>query len=323
MAVRALPPDTRVRLITRRAISLVVVFAIAGATCLAAATRADPEPATRATRTGPALATALWSPRRVPGVFVAAAAAAALRTALAGIVTPYASCVSVEADGSPIARINDDRPLPGASTQKLLVAAAALAVMGPGHRFVTRAVTDAPLRAGVLAGDLTIVGGGDPMLTTTSTPPTPPAPVTHLSGLADAIVAAGVRKIDGALVADDTRYDRNRAVPAWTAADNTAGNIGALGALVVNGGYDAQGLSSADPALDTVQALATMLEARGVEITGASVDPGRPGPLVVRLRDLGDLAVGDEPPVIEPEHAFAGFADLLDGVGDDDDRLSR
>jgi D-alanyl-D-alanine carboxypeptidase/D-alanyl-D-alanine-endopeptidase (penicillin-binding protein 4) len=143
---------------------------------------------------------------------------------------------------------------------------------------MTRAVAGAPLRDGTLAGDLTIVGGGDPMITTADSPRTHDTPVTHLAALADAIVAAGVKQIDGALAADDSRYDRDRAVAAWTAADNPIGNVGAIGALVVDGGHGPDGLASADPALDTVRALASLLAARGVTIAGGATDPARPAP---------------------------------------------
>ena len=273
MAVRTLPPDTRVRLIRRLALTLAAVLAVAGATCLAVAARADPEPATRTAHVTPALATPVWSPRRVPGLFVTAASTVALRNTLTAITGPYSSCVAVAVADGPVARVNDARPVAGASTQKLLVGATALALMGPAHRFATRAVSDAPLHDGVLAGNLTIVGGGDPMLTTTSAPRTREAPVTPLDDLANAIVAAGVRRIDGAIVADDSRYDRDRAVPAWTAADNPGGNIGALGALLVDGGHGPDGVASADPALDTVHALVGMLQTRGVKVEGGATDP--------------------------------------------------
>jgi len=254
------------------------VLALAGAACLAFAMRADSEPATASpSRSQPELRTPVWSPRRVPALFQSAAATVALQRALPATFAPYAGCVDVDGPEGPVARL-DEEPLAGASTQKLLVAAAALELMGPGHRFSTRAVSDAPLRDGTLAGDLTIVGGGDPMLTTADTPRTPQAPVTNLAALADAIAAAGVKRVDGALVADDSRYERDRAVAAWTAADNPEGNIGALGALIVDGGHGPDGLASADPALDTVQALAPLLAARGVTVTGNATDPARAAP---------------------------------------------
>jgi D-alanyl-D-alanine carboxypeptidase/D-alanyl-D-alanine-endopeptidase (penicillin-binding protein 4) len=263
----------------RRALGLAVVLALAGAACLGIATRADSEPGAATSTTPPnGLRTAVWSPRRIPAVFQAAAATAALRRTLPTTFAPYSGCLTVEGPDGPIASLGDGVALAGASTQKLLVGAAALEVMGPDHRFTTRAVSNAPLRDGVLGGDLTIVGGGDPMLTTADTPSTPQAPVTHLAALADAIVAAGVKQIDGALEADDSRYDRDRVVAAWTAGDNPAGNVGAIGALVVDGGYGPDGLASAEPALDTVEALASLLAARGVTIAGNATDPARSAP---------------------------------------------
>ncbi len=201
-----------------------------------------------------------------------------MRRALPATFAPYSGCVAVDGPDGPVARLDEDTPLAGASTQKLLVGTAALDLMGAAHRFATRAVSDAPRRDGTLGGDLVIVGGGDPMLTTADTPRTPEAPVTPLAELADAIVAAGVKRIDGALTADDSRYDRHRTVAAWTAADDPAGNIGALGALIVDGGRGSDGLPSADPALDTVRALASLLAARGVTIAGGVTDPARPAP---------------------------------------------
>ena len=148
-------------------------------------------------------------------------------------------------------------------------------MLGAEHRFETRAVTSAPLQHGTLEGDLTIVGGGDPVLTTSSAPSTATAPNTPLPALADAIVDAGVARIDGALVADDSRYDRARAVPDWKPNYVSEGDVGALGALIINGGRGDDGIAAADPALDTVEQLASLLAARGVTISAGAIDPGR------------------------------------------------
>ena len=105
------------------------------------------------------------------------------------------------------------------------------------HRFETRAVTDAELRDGTLAGDLTIVGGGDPVLSTSSTPSTAQAPRTSLE-------RARRRDRRGRRAAHRRRARRRRhaattaraAVPAWDPTDVSEGQVGALGALIVNGG---------------------------------------------------------------------------------------
>lgn len=278
MAVRPIPPDARAHLSRRgrrraraqaraRARALAIVLTIASLVCLAFGVRADPAPADARSQGDAArsLRTPLGSPRRTPAIFVDAVAVNRLNQQLGAIVAPVDACVAVNGPSGPLSRINATRPLAGASTQKLLVAAAALSELGPTHRFATRVVSDAATGEGEVSGDLIVVGGGDPVLTT-ETDPSPPA--TRLSDLADAIVRAGIRSVDGALVADDSRYDRERAVPDWTPSEIAGGNVGALGALVVNGGY-ASGTSmpASDPGLDTVQQLAELLVARDVQIS--------------------------------------------------------
>jgi D-alanyl-D-alanine carboxypeptidase/D-alanyl-D-alanine-endopeptidase (penicillin-binding protein 4) len=249
------------------------VLAIAGGTCVVLAARADTAPAVTSTPTSaPGLRTPLWSPRRVPALFGAAVAAAKLHGELTSALTSTTGCVTVDGPTGPVTALQGELPLAGASTQKLLVGAAAISVLGARHRFETRAVSNATLHDGTLAGDLTIVGGGDPMLSTSTAASTPQAPNTPLSALADAIVGAGVHRIDGALVTDDSRYDRERAVPEWDPTDVAQGEIGALGALIVNGGRGNDGHAVADPAFATVQELATMLAARGVTIAGGTAD---------------------------------------------------
>jgi serine-type D-Ala-D-Ala carboxypeptidase/endopeptidase (penicillin-binding protein 4) len=251
-------------------------LAVAGVFCIGAGVRAVSEPAAAAAmRAQPALTTPLWSPRRVPAVFGAFEAVSNLRRQLAGVAAPESSCVTVDRGRDTIVGIGDGRALAGASTQKLLVAAASLAIMGPDHRFETRAVASDPVRGGALPGDLTIVGGGDPMLTTAATPSTAADPHTALDALADAIAHAGIHRIDGALIADDTRFDRERSVPSWGPTDVADGEVGALGALIVNGGRADNGLADPQPALTTVRELATLLTARGIEVAGGVRDPGR------------------------------------------------
>lgn len=51
-----------------------------------------------------------------------------------------------------------------ASSLKTLTTATALEILGPDFRFTTTLKSTAPIEAGVIRGDLVIVGGGDPML---------------------------------------------------------------------------------------------------------------------------------------------------------------
>ena len=55
-----------------------------------------------------------------------------------------------------------DLPLIPASNMKVVTGAAALAVLGPDHRFETTLTTDAASTAPVLDGSLYVLGSGDP-----------------------------------------------------------------------------------------------------------------------------------------------------------------
>jgi D-alanyl-D-alanine carboxypeptidase/D-alanyl-D-alanine-endopeptidase (penicillin-binding protein 4) len=81
-----------------------------------------------------------------------------------------------------------------ASTLKLVTAWAALETLGPEHRFTTRlwrsgAISD----DGVLAGDLVLEGGGDPLMD-----------LDALMALAWALRAAGVERVAGRFILDDS-----------------------------------------------------------------------------------------------------------------------
>ncbi|MFO1009951.1 MAG: D-alanyl-D-alanine carboxypeptidase/D-alanyl-D-alanine-endopeptidase [Planctomycetota bacterium] len=104
-----------------------------------------------------------------------------------------------------------DRSLRPASNLKLVTTAAALALLGPDYQFRTRFVSDAPIVEGRLAGDLVVRAAGDPLYD-----PEARGEVAELLKPAlDALVAAGVRGIDGALVLDEGDFQAPEPGPAW------------------------------------------------------------------------------------------------------------
>jgi serine-type D-Ala-D-Ala carboxypeptidase/endopeptidase (penicillin-binding protein 4) len=73
----------------------------------------------------------------------------------------------VDADAAPVFALNADKPATLASTTKLITALAAIDLLGADYRWRTRAHLAGALKGGVLDGDLRIVGGGDPRLSST------------------------------------------------------------------------------------------------------------------------------------------------------------
>ncbi len=82
-----------------------------------------------------------------------------------------------------------DLGLPPASVVKALTALYGLEATGAEGRFVTRLVATGPISGGRIAGDLVLVGGGDPTLDT-----------DDMAGLASALRARGVTGITGRFV---------------------------------------------------------------------------------------------------------------------------
>lgn len=91
-----------------------------------------------------------------------------------------------------------------ASNAKLFTAALALAQFGGDARFHTTLYTSASNRAnGILAGDLILYGGGDPSLGDAAVTP---ATLDWAERFAGAVADLGITRIDGDLIADDTRF---------------------------------------------------------------------------------------------------------------------
>src|ERR1700682_412572 len=114
--------------------------------------------------------------------------------------------------GRPLVERNQDRLFVPASNTKLFTTALALMRLGPNHRFKTVVTADrAPDMDGTVAGDLLLVGGGDPSLSARVYPYRKPqqdegrdaryslAPVEEL---ADQLISAGLKTGNSDIVCD-------------------------------------------------------------------------------------------------------------------------
>ena len=245
------------------------------------------------------IATPLWSPRRVPQPIVDAVGALRLQAALDAQVVGLDACFVVDEGGAPLAARLPDTPLVPASTEKLVTAAVALAVLGPDSHLETRALAPAAPKDGVIER-LWLVGGGDFLLMTPEAqalreqiPELRGTVTTPLSQLADALVAAGVTRIPGGVIGDDSRYETLRYLPTWKDSYRTEGQVGPLGALTVNGGFSQlqpEPIPVADPAIFAAAELARLLQDRGVTI-GSGADRG------AAPADAVEIAKVESPPM--------------------------
>ncbi|MDQ3739146.1 MAG: D-alanyl-D-alanine carboxypeptidase [Actinomycetota bacterium] len=182
------------------------------------------------------------------------------------------SCVMVSLDGTAVANKAADRAVIPASSMKLLVGAVALEVLGREHVFTTTLV--GTVEGNAVIGDLTLVGGGDPLLTSEAFPTENDGlgvfNETSLDDLVDQLAQAGVTSISGDVVGDGSRYDDEFYAPDWVAADRGV-EAGPVDALLVNDarvtGQDAR---SENPSLGAAQELAATLRSRGITVGGGA-----------------------------------------------------
>jgi D-alanyl-D-alanine carboxypeptidase/D-alanyl-D-alanine-endopeptidase (penicillin-binding protein 4) len=262
--------------------------------------------ATQPTVGGAGARTPVLSVRRLPSVVAAPISDRRLRTDLDvwAVDTSASSCVVVEDEsGRTVLDLRGDLPLAPASTLKLATATAALLQLGADARFHTAAFGSGPTD-GTVDGDLTLVGGGDPILATSDYAArfkNQPQTFTDLGTLAQRISDAGVRRITGSVVGDDGRYDRERYVAGWPQRYIAQDVVGPLSALAVNDGFASfppawnvyrELVGAPDPAAQGAALLTLQLEARGVDVAGAP----RSGTVSA---STSELAAIDSPPLSE------------------------
>lgn len=147
-------------------------------------------------------------------------------------------------DGLVLYQRKPDRLMIPASNAKLLTALVTLDAFGPTHQFVTEVRSDAPPGPDGSVGRLYLRGGGDPAITS-----------EDWWRLASELRDAGLRRVRGDLVLDDTAFDRVRWHPSVEGISSRAYHA-PVGALNANYGSFAvtvrPGAQVGEPALVTL-----------------------------------------------------------------------
>ena len=107
-----------------------------------------------------------------------------------------------------------DKEIKPASITKLLTTATALRLLTPTFRYETTLAHSGTVRDSVLAGDLYIVGSGDPSLGTAHIKQAP-----FSDQWVKAVRAAGIKQIEGRVIADDSAFDNQGVSLFWSGDD--------------------------------------------------------------------------------------------------------
>jgi len=195
---------------------------------------------------------------------------ASLARAMAGAGS-WSGAYVVNADsGRTIFRWSHTRPRILASNTKLFTTSAALARFGTDGTLATEVRGDGELDAkGVWRGDLYLVGGGDPTFGSNSFASRYYGSTSAtVEALAAQLKAAGLERVAGSVLGDESRFDSLRGGP-----DSSYGTsiwVGPLSALGYNRGLAAESGTSfqASPAPFAAARLTDALRRRGVAVRG-------------------------------------------------------
>jgi serine-type D-Ala-D-Ala carboxypeptidase/endopeptidase (penicillin-binding protein 4) len=191
-------------------------------------------------------------------------------------------------------RLHERTELKPASNMKLTTSAVALADLGVTKRLSTRVYRTGVLSGDKLTGSLWLVGGGDPSLSTDIFAKRAfGGAAGHLSDLAAAVRAAGIRRVSGRVNGDATLFDSKRTGPYWK--PSYWQDCPPISALSVNKSLISyfEPESYKHPVLHAATAFRGALHVRGVKVghdsrtrplpAGATLVATEPSPRISRL----------------------------------------
>ncbi len=178
--------------------------------------------------------------------------------AVAHVSSAQSGAVAIDLDtGKPLFSRNGSTPLAPASNEKLTVTFAALSALGPSFRLETDVLGEGSLADGVWHGNLVLKGYGDPTLSSAG-----------LRQLARRVRAAGIARVTGGVIGDESWFDSRRMVAGWKPSFYVEESP-PLSALVVDRARTARKVARR-PALAAAQLFRRALGGAGVSVAGGA-----------------------------------------------------
>lgn len=131
--------------------------------------------------------------------------------------------------GETIYALNADKLVMPASNMKILTMTVAAEKLGWHFTYETRLETAGTITNGVLNGDLIVVGGGDPTIVSNDGGPAP-----LFSEWSAALRKAGITRVNGRILGDDSFFDDDTIGMGWSWDDLVFGYSAPIGGLSYN-----------------------------------------------------------------------------------------
>jgi len=208
--------------------------------------------------------------------------------------------VSEAATGRSLYGLRDTKRRIPASVQKLYTTATAILTLGPTATLETSAVTTGSIDGeGVLHGDLVLVGRGDPSFGSAKS-----------AQLARAVRNAGIRRVTGAVVGDESYFDRRRAARF----DGYDGEVGGVLSALAYGRGIFGGRAQVDAGRFAARRFDVELDRAGVR-SAKSARAGSAPAGAVRVAGVSSASIAELSRLVNvPSDNFAAEM-LLKGIG--------
>jgi D-alanyl-D-alanine carboxypeptidase/D-alanyl-D-alanine-endopeptidase (penicillin-binding protein 4) len=120
-----------------------------------------------------------------------------------------------------------------ASNMKVITSSVAMTQLGPDYRFTTTFATHGEIRHGTLVGDLVVTGRGDPSVSDHMMHDA----LAPLRGVADSLIARGIHRISGHIVAEGDAFPDADVGFGWDWDDLTQAYAAGIDELTFNEGF--------------------------------------------------------------------------------------
>jgi D-alanyl-D-alanine carboxypeptidase/D-alanyl-D-alanine-endopeptidase (penicillin-binding protein 4) len=173
-----------------------------------------------------------------------------------------------------------------ASNTKIFTNAAALAGHGPGARLETDVLGVGAIdpATGTFPGDLYLRGAGDPSFGTSAYNRSQYSGGASIETLVDELRRAGLRRVRGAIVGDETIWDRLRG-NSYSGYHGSSAIGGPITALAFNHGRNSSGSFQQNPPVYAADRFAQALRDRGIKVDRAARSGATPT-AAVELADV-------------------------------------
>jgi D-alanyl-D-alanine carboxypeptidase/D-alanyl-D-alanine-endopeptidase (penicillin-binding protein 4) len=189
------------------------------------------------------------------------------------VIAAHSAAVAFDlSTGAVVFARNSNLSLAPASNEKLAVTYAALEVLGPDYQIETDVLGQGQLVGSTWQGSLVLQGHGDPTLTQAG-----------LVRLARQVRAAGIRRVAGAVVGDESYFDSRRTAPGWKPSFYI-NESAPLSALTVDRTWF-HGHHSSAPAAAAAALFKDALHTQGISVSGRAFR-GTAGPDAQQLAQV-------------------------------------